>query len=141
MLAPAMNETNESRGADASGSDHASPAAADVAEGGSATPQLATTGNGEALGSWREWAFAAGLLLVAVIIGGVSAEFSAKSHEQSPMGAAAGFPLDDAWIHQVYARSLWRSHRFEYNDGESEIGLTSPLFAALLAPLHRSEGS
>jgi hypothetical protein len=50
--------------------------------------------------------------------------------------AAAGFPLDDAWIHQVYARSVARGEPFQYNPGEPETGATSPLWALLLAPPH-----
>ncbi len=52
------------------------------------------------------------------------------SHES----ALNEFPLDDAWIHQVYARSVWREGRFAYNPGVAETGATSPLWAILLAP-------
>ena len=44
------------------------------------------------------------------------------------------FPLDDAWIHLVYARSLGQLHGFAYNPGVLEAGSTSPLWAVLLAP-------
>ncbi|HEY3312339.1 MAG TPA: hypothetical protein VGK00_11930 [Anaerolineales bacterium] len=46
----------------------------------------------------------------------------------------AGFPLDDAWIHQSYARSLAQTGRWEFIPGQpSAGGSTSPLWTALLA--------
>lgn len=53
-----------------------------------------------------------------------------------PRFALEGLPLDDAWIHQVYARSIASGQPFRYNPGESETGATSPLWAILLAPAH-----
>jgi len=47
-----------------------------------------------------------------------------------------GFPLDDGWIHRVYARSLARGQGFAYNDGEQEAGATSPLWVVVSAPAH-----
>jgi hypothetical protein len=44
-----------------------------------------------------------------------------------------GFPLDDAWIHAVYGRSLARSGMLAYNPGVPATGSTSPLWAVLLA--------
>lgn len=44
-----------------------------------------------------------------------------------------GFPLDDAWIHAVYARSIARSGTLAYNPGIPATGATSPLWAVLLA--------
>ena len=46
------------------------------------------------------------------------------------------FPLDDAWIHRVYARAFAWGHGFAYNDGVQEAGCTSPLWAVLTAPAH-----
>jgi len=46
-----------------------------------------------------------------------------------------GFPLDDAWIHHVYARSLAGGGLFEYVPGRPEAGFTSPLWTIVLAPL------
>ena len=48
--------------------------------------------------------------------------------------AMIGFPLDDAWIHLVYARSLAAFEGFAWNPGQPESGFTSPLWAILLAP-------
>jgi hypothetical protein len=48
--------------------------------------------------------------------------------------AFAGLPLDDAWSHMVYARSLAAFHGFAYNPGQLETGSTSPLWAVTLVP-------
>lgn len=54
----------------------------------------------------------------------------------SGTGAAwRGLPLDDAWIHLVYARGLCRLDGFAYNEGQLEAGFTSPLWVLLLAPM------
>ena len=47
-----------------------------------------------------------------------------------------GFPLDDGWIHQTYARNLGVHHQFAYNLGEPSVGSTSPLWTLLLSPAH-----
>ena len=44
-----------------------------------------------------------------------------------------GFPLDDAWIHQTYARNLARNGRLEFTPGLSSAGSTAPLWTLLLA--------
>lgn len=44
-----------------------------------------------------------------------------------------GFPLDDAWIHQVYARNLGTNGEFAFFPGQPSAGSTSPLWAFLLA--------
>lgn len=45
-----------------------------------------------------------------------------------------GFPLDDAWIHQTYARNLAQTGRWEYFRGQpSAGGSTSPLWTMLLS--------
>ncbi len=46
----------------------------------------------------------------------------------------AGFPLDDAWIHQIFARNLAQHGEFAYNPGQPVAGSTSPLWTFLLAP-------
>jgi hypothetical protein len=45
-----------------------------------------------------------------------------------------GFPLDDAWIHQTYARNLARLGEWSFIPGIPSAGSTSPLWTALLAP-------
>ncbi len=47
-----------------------------------------------------------------------------------------GFPLDDAWIHAVYAREFARSATLAYNPGVPATGETSPLWAVVLAIPH-----
>lgn len=49
------------------------------------------------------------------------------------MASQPGFPLDDAWIHQTYARNLIRSGRWEYVAGQTSAGSTAPLWTLLLA--------
>jgi hypothetical protein len=44
-----------------------------------------------------------------------------------------GFPLDDAWIHQVYARNLGTRFEFSFFPGQPSAGSTSPLWSALVA--------
>ena len=51
----------------------------------------------------------------------------------SAAGGQAGFPLDDAWIHQTYARSLAASGRMAYVAGQPSAGSTSPLWTLLLS--------
>lgn len=44
-----------------------------------------------------------------------------------------GFPLDDAWIHQTYARNLALHGEWAFNPGKSSGGSTAPLWSTLLA--------
>ncbi len=44
-----------------------------------------------------------------------------------------GFPLDDAWIHQVYARNLARSGQLAFVPGVPSAGSTAPLWTFLLS--------
>lgn len=44
-----------------------------------------------------------------------------------------GFPLDDAWIHQTYARNLVVYKEWSFIPGEPTAGSTSPLWTLLLA--------
>ena len=48
-----------------------------------------------------------------------------------------GFPLDDAWIHQTYARNLAATGQWAFVPGQSSGGSTSPLWTILLAAGHR----
>jgi hypothetical protein len=50
----------------------------------------------------------------------------------SAQNGAFGFPLDDAWIHQVYARNLGTRLEFSFFAGQPSAGTTSPLWAMLL---------
>lgn len=51
----------------------------------------------------------------------------------SDFGKGPGFPLDDAWIHQTYARNFAERGEWAYFPGEASAGSTSPLWSALLA--------
>lgn len=46
---------------------------------------------------------------------------------------AIGFPLDDSWIHQTYARNLALHGEWAFRPGIPSAGSTSPLWSALLA--------
>ncbi|MBK8780495.1 MAG: hypothetical protein IPO22_01520 [Anaerolineales bacterium] len=46
---------------------------------------------------------------------------------------AVGFPLDDSWIHQTYARNLALNGEWAFRTGLPSAGSTSPLWSALLA--------
>lgn len=47
--------------------------------------------------------------------------------------AGIGFPLDDAWIHQTYARTLAQTGEWAFLAGQPSAGSTAPLWSALLA--------
>jgi hypothetical protein len=51
-----------------------------------------------------------------------------------------GFPLDDAWIHQTYARNLIEFHSWVYLPGQPSAGSTSPLWSTLLAAGYLAAG-
>ncbi|WP_303774285.1 hypothetical protein [Anaerolinea thermophila] len=44
-----------------------------------------------------------------------------------------GFPLDDAWIHQTYARNLAKGGEWAFIPGQPSAGSTAPLWSFLLA--------
>jgi len=44
-----------------------------------------------------------------------------------------GFPLDDSWIHQTFARNLAQYGEWSFRAGVPSAGSTSPLWSALLA--------
>ena len=44
-----------------------------------------------------------------------------------------GFPLDDAWIHQTYARNLATLREWSFVPGQNSAGSTSPLWTFLLS--------
>jgi uncharacterized protein YebE (UPF0316 family) len=47
-----------------------------------------------------------------------------------------GYPLDDAWIHQTYARNLAHYGEFSFIPGKTSGGSTAPLWTGLLAVFH-----
>src|SRR5512139_1211356 len=44
-----------------------------------------------------------------------------------------GFPLDDSWIHQTYARNLALHGQWAFRPNMPSAGSTAPLWSALLA--------
>jgi hypothetical protein len=48
--------------------------------------------------------------------------------------ALSEFPLDDAWIHLVYVRSLWTEFGLNYNPGIPEAGFSSMLWLLVSLP-------
>ncbi len=61
--------------------------------------------------------------------------------ERYVFGAEWGFPLDDSWIHLVFARSLAAGEGLAFNPGELVAGTTAPLWTALLGLLAFLPGS
>jgi hypothetical protein len=49
------------------------------------------------------------------------------------LGGEPGFPLDDAWIHQTYARNLAQTGQFAFTPGLPSTGSTAPLWTLLLS--------
>ena len=45
-----------------------------------------------------------------------------------------GFPLDDSWIHMVFARNIATGHGFAFNPDHPISGATAPLWTLLLVP-------
>jgi hypothetical protein len=54
----------------------------------------------------------------------------------SAQGYGPGFPLDDSWIHQAYARNLANRGEWSLVAGEPSGGATSPMWVVLLAIGH-----
>ena len=67
------------------------------------------------------------ILIVVVII--VSAIYLWSSQSKYKVG----FPLDDSWIHQTYARNLALNGEWAFRPGQPSAGSTAPLWSALLA--------
>jgi hypothetical protein len=67
------------------------------------------------------------LLALAVLIGAAVYLIASK------LTYAIGFPLDDSWIHQTYARNLGLHGEWAFRPGVPSAGSTAPLWSALLA--------
>jgi hypothetical protein len=75
------------------------------------------------------------LLLLVLLNAGTAALF--VTNTGSGTGAAlTGVPIDDTWIHFVYARNLAEHGGLQFNPGEPEAGCTSPLWVLLLGLFH-----
>ncbi len=64
-------------------------------------------------------------LLIAAVAFGMVALYAAV--------AGGGFPLDDSWIHQTYARNLAQTGQWAFIPGVPSAASTSPLYTILLA--------
>ncbi|MGH2538151.1 MAG: hypothetical protein ACRDHL_12210, partial [Candidatus Promineifilaceae bacterium] len=73
------------------------------------------------------------VLLIAVLALIVAGLYSALALRT----AGPGYPLDDAWIHQTYARNLAAEGRLSYGPAGASAGSTSPLYTVLLAAGYR----
>ena len=69
----------------------------------------------------------------ALIIAAASAIGVAIYLSGSAASGIWGFALDDAWIHQTYARNLAATGQFAFVPGQSSAGSTSPLWTLLIA--------
>lgn len=85
--------------------------------------------------TWLDWIPAAPVALGLLGLHLALALLFVLSRASGTDSALVGLPLDDAWIHLVYARSLADRLAFCYNPGQLEAGMTSPLFCLLAAPL------
>jgi hypothetical protein len=72
-----------------------------------------------------------------IIIIGIIAAFSILGFvAYSRFYFEIGFPLDDAWIHQTYARNLVMYGEWAFIPGKISAGSTSPLWTILLTPAY-----
>ena len=73
--------------------------------------------------SYRDLLIIAGAVILIAVIYLLTSQFT----------YAVGFPLDDSWIHQTYARNLALRGEWAFRSGIPSAGSTSPLWSALLA--------
>ncbi len=76
----------------------------------------------------RRGAFWRDGLIVGLALGGVAAYVAGAG-----LMGETGFPLDDAWIHQTYARNLAQTGQWAFVPGEPSAGSTSPFYTLLLS--------
>ena len=75
---------------------------------------------------WPFWRVAGVLFLISTAALGVYLLVSSRLN-------GLGFPLDDAWIHQTYARNLAAWGQWSYLPDQPSAGSTAPLWSAVLA--------
>jgi hypothetical protein len=68
-----------------------------------------------------------GLVALVSVLSSVLYLVYARSH------GVVGFPLDDAWIHQTYARNLAQTGQLAYLPGQPSAGSTSPTWSYILS--------
>jgi hypothetical protein len=74
-----------------------------------------------------QWRWLPLWLALAALVAGAYLLFAALGY------GVIGFPLDDAWIHQTYARNLAASGQWAFVPGQTSAGSTAPLWSLLLA--------
>ncbi len=72
-----------------------------------------------------------GLLVVAAMLAGGALYLATAARMYG-----LGFPLDDAWIHQTYARNFARDGAWVFVPGRPSAGSTAPLWTVLLVPAY-----
>jgi hypothetical protein len=72
---------------------------------------------------WQTW-----LILIIATVVSICAYLS-----YSAISGRIGFPLDDSWIHQTFARNLAISGEWSFIPGQRSGGSTAPLWSALLS--------
>lgn len=87
-----------------------------------AAPRSRSTGTGK-----RHRLWIATLLICMAVLS------SALYLAYARLGGLAGFPLDDAWIHQTYARNLAQTGQLAYLPGQPSAGSTSPAWSFILS--------
>ena len=76
-------------------------------------------------------------LVLVVLVVALAALFLGR---ERAIAHVAGFPLDDSWIHAVFARNLATGQGFSFNPGERVAGSTAPLYTILLALIYKLTG-
>jgi hypothetical protein len=84
---------------------------------------------------------AARLRLAALLALGAAVAAGYHAAERTLLGGGWGLPLDDAWIHLAFAKSLAAGHGLAIRPGAPVAGSTAPLWTALLAPLFLLPGA
>jgi len=74
----------------------------------------------------RRWTLIAAAIAATLLTGIVYLAVSSRS-------SGFGFPLDDAWIHQTYARNLAEFRQWAFIPGTASAGSTAPLWSALIS--------
>lgn len=73
--------------------------------------------------TWQVWVWLVGAAAISILGFIIS----------SRLKVGAGFPLDDAWIHQTYARNLAYRGEWAFVPGQPSAGSTAPLWSLLIA--------
>jgi hypothetical protein len=73
------------------------------------------------------------IFLVSILLIAIISFFFLENQAAGEGWALKYLPLDDNWIHLVYARSLAQDGWFFYNPRQAESGMSSPLWVILLA--------